>query len=75
VEWRRILPWLTRHRRVFHFDMLSYGRSDKRNADVSRGVQNELFAALYEHWGLHKADIAALSASQSTPSATASMKV
>ena len=59
VEWRRIVPWLARDRRVFYFDMLGYGRSDKPDADVSRGVQNGLFAALYHHWGLDRPDVVA----------------
>ncbi|WP_028168966.1 MULTISPECIES: alpha/beta fold hydrolase [Bradyrhizobium] len=58
-EWRRIGPLLARQRRVFCFDMLGYGRSDKPNGDVSRGVQNELFAALYGHWGLQDPDVIA----------------
>ena len=59
IEWRRIVPWLARDRRVFYFDMLGYGRSDKPDADVSRGVQNGLFAALYHHWGLDRPDVVA----------------
>lgn len=59
AEWRRIAPCLARERRVFYFDMLGYGRSDKPDADVSRGVQSELFAALYRHWGLGRPDVVA----------------
>lgn len=59
VEWRRVAPWLARNRRVFYYDMLGYGQSDKPNADVSRGIQNELFAALYRHWGLDHPDVIA----------------
>jgi pimeloyl-ACP methyl ester carboxylesterase len=58
-EWRRIGPMLARRRRVYCFDMLGYGRSDKPDGDVSRGVQNELFAALYRHWGLQDPDVIA----------------
>jgi len=39
--------------------MLGYGHSDKPDADVSRGVQNGLFAALYHHWGLDRPDVVA----------------
>ena len=39
--------------------MLGYGLSDKPDADVSRGVQSELFAALYRHWGLGSPDVVA----------------
>jgi pimeloyl-ACP methyl ester carboxylesterase len=59
LEWRRIAPWLGRERRVYYFDMLGYGRSDKPDADVSRGVQSELFAALYAHWNLDHPDVVA----------------
>jgi pimeloyl-ACP methyl ester carboxylesterase len=59
VEWRRIAPLLARERQVFYFDMLGYGRSDKPDADVSRGVQNELFAALLAHWGIQNPDVVA----------------
>jgi pimeloyl-ACP methyl ester carboxylesterase len=59
AEWRRIAPLLARQRRVFYFDMLGYGQSAKPDADVSRGVQNELFAALYRHWQLERPDIVA----------------
>lgn len=59
VEWRRVAPWLARNRRIFYFDMLGYGQSDKPNADVSLGIQNELFAALYQHWNLDQPDVVA----------------
>lgn len=59
VEWRRVAPWLAHDRRVYYYDMLGYGLSDKPEADVSRGMQNELFASLYQHWDLSKPDIVA----------------
>lgn len=59
AAWRRIAPCLARERRIFYFDMLGYGLSDKPDADVSRGVQSELFAALYRHWGLSSPDVVA----------------
>ncbi len=59
VVWRRIIPWLANARRIFYFDMLGYGHSDKPDADVSRGVQNELFAALVRHWGIDSPNIVA----------------
>lgn len=58
-EWRRIAPLLAQRRRVYCFDMLGYGRSDKPDGDVSRGIQNELFAALYDFWDLREPDIVA----------------
>jgi pimeloyl-ACP methyl ester carboxylesterase len=58
--WRRIAPHLARRRRVHAFDLLGYGASDKHaGQDVSLGVQNELFAALLDHWGLERPDVVA----------------
>jgi pimeloyl-ACP methyl ester carboxylesterase len=59
IEWRRIAPWLARHRRVFYYDMLGYGRSAKPEADVLHGAQNRLFATLVKHWGAERSDIVA----------------
>lgn len=59
AEWRRVAPCLARERRVFYFDMLGYGLSDKPDADVSRGMQSEIFAALYRHWDLDSPDVVA----------------
>jgi pimeloyl-ACP methyl ester carboxylesterase len=51
VVWRRIAPHLARHHRVYYFDLLGYGRSDKHHGqDVSLGVQNQVFTALLDHW-------------------------
>ncbi len=52
--WRRIARELARDRRVYLFDLLGYGQSDKPDADVSLGVQNGLLAALLREWGLHR---------------------
>ena len=58
--WRRIGPELARDRQVFLFDLLGYGQSEMREGqDVSLGVQNELLAALLEHWGLEAPDVIA----------------
>lgn len=59
VAWRRIAPLLAAERRVYYYDMLGYGRSAKPDGDVSRGVQNGLFAALFEHWRLEQPDVVA----------------
>jgi pimeloyl-ACP methyl ester carboxylesterase len=60
VVWRRIAPHLARRRRVYAFDLLGYGTSDKHaGQDVSLGVQNPLFAALLDHWGLDRPDVVA----------------
>ncbi|SDP73386.1 Pimeloyl-ACP methyl ester carboxylesterase [Actinopolyspora xinjiangensis] len=53
VVWRRIAPQLARHHRVYYFDLLGYGRSEKKaGQDVSLGVQNRVFAELLDHWGI-----------------------
>jgi pimeloyl-ACP methyl ester carboxylesterase len=58
--WRRIVPCLATHRRVYYFDLLGYGQSDQRGVrDVSLGVQNELLTELLDHWQLERPDIVA----------------
>ena len=53
VVWRRIAPQFARNHRVYYFDLLGYGRSDKQHGqDVSLGVQNQVFTALLDHWDL-----------------------
>jgi len=60
LVWRHIAPHLAPHRQVFYFDLLGYGRSEMRaGQDVSLGVQNRLFAALLNHWGLRSPDVVA----------------
>lgn len=60
VVWRRVAPHLAAQHQVFHFDLLGYGRSHKgHNQDVSLAVQNQLFSALLDHWGLDCPDIVA----------------
>ncbi|MBS0612263.1 MAG: alpha/beta hydrolase [Proteobacteria bacterium] len=60
VVWRRIAPLLAPRRRLFFFDMLGYGQSDKQSGqDVSLAVQNRLFAALLAHWHLDRPDVVA----------------
>jgi pimeloyl-ACP methyl ester carboxylesterase len=59
-EWRRIAPWLARHFRVYFYDMLGYGASAKGDLpDVSLGIQNEVFAALLDHWALERPHVVA----------------
>lgn len=56
--WRRIAPLLARRWRVYYFDLLGYGRSEKSaGQDVSLGVQNRLLAALCREWELTRPEI------------------
>ena len=58
--WRRIVPCLATHRRVFYFDLLGYGQSDQCDvSDVSLGVQNQLLTELLDHWQLERPDVLA----------------
>jgi pimeloyl-ACP methyl ester carboxylesterase len=59
IVWRRIAPWLARHRRVYYYDLLGYGHSAKPDGDVSLGIQNQLLVALLDHWGADRPDIVA----------------
>ncbi|MBV4483342.1 alpha/beta fold hydrolase [Pseudomonas khavaziana] len=58
--WRRIAPLFARHCRVFYYDLLGYGQSEKASGqDVSLGVQNILLAALLQHWRLERPHVLA----------------
>jgi pimeloyl-ACP methyl ester carboxylesterase len=58
VVWRRIIPYLASHRRIYFYDMLGFGQSDMAGVkDVSLGVQNKILAALLNHWGLEAPDV------------------
>ena len=60
VVWRRIAPYLAAYRKVYYYDLLGYGKSQKSaGQDVSLGMQNKLFAALLDHWGVQKPDVVA----------------
>ncbi len=51
--WRRIAPWLAKTHKVFYFDMLGTGQSEKsEDQDVTEPVQSDLLAALIRYWGL-----------------------
>ncbi|MEO9529510.1 alpha/beta hydrolase [Roseibium sp.] len=58
-EWQRVAPLLASERKVYFFDMLGYGNSDRPDGDVSLGIQNRVFAALIGHWNLNAPDIVA----------------
>src|SRR5580765_8006853 len=58
--WRTIARELARRHRVFFYDLLGYGRSEKRaGQDVSLAVQNRLLAGLLKHWALDRPHIIA----------------
>lgn len=59
LEWRRIVPWLARHRTIFYYDMLGFGQSDNPEGDVLHEAQNQLLAALVDHWDIERPDIIA----------------
>ena len=58
--WRRIVPLLADHRKVYYFDLAGYGQSEMcEGQDVSLGVQNRILAALFEEWKLEHPDVLA----------------
>jgi pimeloyl-ACP methyl ester carboxylesterase len=60
VVWRRIAPYLSSRRQVYYYDLLGYGKSEMREgADVSLGIQNEVFASLLDHWKIDQPDVVA----------------
>lgn len=58
--WRRIAPLLAAHKKVYYFDMIGCGASEKfQGQDVSPAVQNDLLAALFANWSLDRPEVAA----------------
>jgi pimeloyl-ACP methyl ester carboxylesterase len=58
--WHRIAPLFEASHRVFCFDLLGYGQSEKSaHQDVSLGVQNRLLTALLAHWDTARPDVVA----------------
>ena len=51
---RHLIRDLSCHYKVYYFDLLGYGESDKSKADVSLGIQNKLLDALVDYWGLER---------------------
>lgn len=59
-EWHRIAPLLAQRYRVHFHDMPGYGRSAmEEGQDISLSVQNKVFAALLQHWGLERPHVVA----------------
>jgi len=50
VIWQRFLPVLQHKYKVYTYDLLGYGRSEKVGGDVSLGVQNLVLMELLDHW-------------------------
>lgn len=51
--WRAIAPWLARTHKVYYFDMLGTGLSEKQaEQNVTESVQSDLLEALIGEWGL-----------------------
>jgi pimeloyl-ACP methyl ester carboxylesterase len=58
--WRSIARELARGYKVYLYDLLGYGQSEKSEGqDVSLGVQNDVFAALLAHWRLVRPNVIA----------------
>lgn len=56
--WRRIAPWLAHTHRVYFFDMLGCGLSEKSaDQNVTESVQSDLLASLIDHWQLKKPQV------------------
>jgi pimeloyl-ACP methyl ester carboxylesterase len=53
LVWRKVVPALARTRRVFVFDMLGFGDSERRlDQDVSVAAHGRVLAELIDQWGL-----------------------
>lgn len=58
--WRTIARELARDHKVYLFDLLGYGQSEKADGqDVSLGVQNAVLSALLRHWDLDRPKVIA----------------
>lgn len=49
---RHLIKGLSQHYKVYTFDLLGYGQSEKCSGDVSLGIQNQLLNELTEYWQL-----------------------
>lgn len=58
--WRAIAPWLAKTHKVYYFDMLGTGLSDKdAEQNVAESVQSDLLEALIGHWELKRPQVIA----------------
>jgi pimeloyl-ACP methyl ester carboxylesterase len=51
---RHLIAGLSADFQVHYFDLLGYGASEQSPGDVSLGIQNEVMAALLDHWSISK---------------------
>ncbi|WP_024955705.1 alpha/beta fold hydrolase [Sulfurospirillum arcachonense] len=51
---RHLIKGLSSYYKVYYFDLLGYGSSDKSEADVSLGIQNRLLDSLIDYWQIEK---------------------
>ncbi|MFN3251622.1 alpha/beta fold hydrolase [Roseibium album] len=57
-SWRAIAPWLAKTHKVYFFDMLGTGLSEKNAAqNVTEYVQSDLLEALIGHWELKRPQV------------------
>ncbi|QDF29118.1 alpha/beta fold hydrolase [Halarcobacter anaerophilus] len=49
---RHLISELSLEYKVYYFDLLGYGSSDKSDADVSLGIQNRLLDEIIKYWEL-----------------------
>lgn len=56
--WRAIAPWLAKTHKVYYFDMLGTGLSEKRDdQNVTETVQSDLLEALIGDWDLERPQV------------------
>ena len=56
--WRTIAPLLAERWKVYYFDLIGYGQSEKRDGqDVSLAVQNDLLADMLNYWALDRPEV------------------
>ncbi|MEH6456946.1 MAG: alpha/beta hydrolase [Cocleimonas sp.] len=53
-NYRHLIENLSVDYKVYYFDLLGYGESDKSDTDVSLGIQNKLLNALIDHWQIEQ---------------------
>ena len=51
---RYLINALSKDFKVYYYDLIGYGQSDKSPGDVSLGIQNEVLDHLLKHWQLEK---------------------